>query len=478
MELRQKAIKGVKWVTFATVANNVLQFLLVIILARFLSKADFGLMALVQVVIEFSSYFIDMGFSNIIIHKQDISHRQLSSLYWLNVIAGIVIFLIIISLSPLIAAFYKSPELRPLLNLVAVTFIIIPFGQQHKTLFQKELKFEVISKIEILSRSISIITAIYMGIVGFRVYSLAAMVIINSLISTVFLLYAGLKNHKPGFIISHKELKGLYSFGLFQLGERTLNYFSGQIDTLLIGKLLGTQALGVYTVAKNLVMKPQQIINPIITRVTFPAMAKVQNDIPLLRKTYISTTNYLASINFPVHMAIAILAEPLIYYLFGPDWHAAIILVRILAIYAMLRSVFNPVGSLLLAKGRVDLGFYWVIFFTIITPPTIYIGGLLGLVDVCVAQVIVLIITFFPFYIILIKPLIEAKFWEYHKAIVQPLVLSAAASVVPFVLFSSINNYIIQIVTVSLTGLIVYYLLSMKFNRDFVNLMKNFLKFS
>lgn len=476
MELKQKAITGVKWVSFATAANNGLQFLLVVILARYLSKTDFGLMALVQVVIEFSSYFIDMGFSNIIIHKQDISHRQLSSLYWLNVITGIVIFLIIISVSPFIAGFYKSPELRPLLNIVAVTFVIIPFGQQHKTLFQKELKFEVISKIEVLSRSISIITAIYMGIVGFRVYSLAAMVIINSLTSTGLLLYAGLKNHKPGFIISHKELKGLYSFGIFQLGERTLNYFSGQIDTLLIGKLLGTQALGIYTVAKNLVMKPQQIINPIITRVSFPAMAKVQNDIPLLRRTYISTTSYLASINFPVHMAIIILAEPLIYYLFGPNWNAAIILVRILAVFAMLRSVFNPIGSLLLAKGRADLGFYWVIFFTLITIPTIYIGGLMGLIDVCYAQVILMLITFFPFYVILIKPLIKAKIWEYHSAILRPMLLSTAACIVPFLLSVCFHNFIVKITFVSLTGLIIYYLLSIRFNKEFISLMRNFMK--
>ncbi|MGE5457998.1 MAG: MOP flippase family protein, partial [Methanococcaceae archaeon] len=471
-ELKKQAISGVKWVTVATVINNGLQFLLITILARFLSKSDFGLMALVQIVIEFSSYFIDMGFSNIIIHKQNISNRQLSSLYWLNIVTGIVIFGIIFILSPLLAAFYKSPELKPLLNFVAVTFIIIPIGQQHKTLLQKEMKFDVISKIDIISRTVSIVTAIFLGIKGYGVYSLVTMVIVNSLISSGLFLFAGLKNHKPNFVLSHTDLKGLYSFGMFQLGERTLNYFAGQFDTIIIGKLLGTSALGVYTIAKNLVMKPQQIVNPIVTRVAFPMMAKVQDNLPLLRKTYISTNNYLCSINFPLHLGIFILAEPLTLLLFGKSWTAAIILVKILSIFAMLRSVYNPIGSLLLAKGRADLGFYWVVAFTIITPPTILAGGLFGLTGVCYAQVILMLITVYPFYFFLIRNLIGARFMEFEISVILPLIIAIAASLVPFLIEPYLHNYFLKIIAVSLSGIIIYVALSLKFNKDFLNILK------
>lgn len=475
MELKKKAISGVKWVTVATVVNNGLQFLLITILARFLSKSDFGLMALVQVVVEFSSYFIDMGFSNIIIHKQDISHKQLSSLYWLNILAGLIIFAVIYLLSPLLASFYNEPGLKPLLNLVGLTFIIIPLGQQHKTLLQKELKFDVISKIDIISRFISIALAIYTGVKGYGVYALAIMVLSNSIVSTLMLLYVGLKSHKPSLTFSHSELKGIYSFGVFQLGERTLNYFSGQFDTIIIGKLLGTSALGLYTVAKNLVMKPQQIINPIVTRVAFPMMAKVQDDNDLLKKTYVSTINYLSSINFPVHLAIFILAGPLTTLLFGNNWDQAIVLVKILAVFAMLRSVFNPIGSLLLAKGRADLGFYWVIAFSIVTPPAIYLGGLWGLKGVCYAQVILMVVLFYPFYLMLVKKLINAKFWEYHFAVILPLLLSVAACILPFIFEPFLNNYIAKVILVCSSGLLVYLLLSFRFNKDFINLMKSFI---
>jgi O-antigen/teichoic acid export membrane protein len=102
------------------------------------------------------------------------------------------------------------------------------------------------------------------------------MVLSNSVVSTILLLFKGMKSYKTSFIFSHTEIRNFYSFGFYQLGERTLNYFASQFDTIIIGKILCADKLGIYTVAKNLIMKPAQIINPIVTKVAFPTMAKVQ----------------------------------------------------------------------------------------------------------------------------------------------------------------------------------------------------------
>ncbi len=405
MDLKNQAIKGVKWVSVATVINSSLQFLLIVILSRFLSKSDFGLMALANVIIEFSSYFIDMGFSNLIIHKQNITHIQLSSIYWLSILTGIVIFLIIFLLSPVIAAFYKSPELNPLIKFISLTFIIIPFGQQHKMLLQKDLKFNDIAKIDVSARVIAFALAVTGGVMGLGVYALAVMVLATSIISTILYLVTGLKVHRPSFKFSHSSLKTLYSFGSFQLGEESINYFGTQFDTIIIGKILGTEALGIYTIAKNLVMRPSQIINPIVTRVTFPLMSKFQDNKDLLKKTYTSTINYLSSINFPIHLVILILAEPLINILFTKTWSQAIVIVKILALFSLVSSTFNPIGSLMLAKGRADLGFYWVIFFTMFSLPIVYAGTLLGLQGVSYSQLFLFIIVYYPFYRFIIRRL-------------------------------------------------------------------------
>ncbi len=474
MELKQKAISGVKWVTISTVVNNLLQLAFISILARLLSPTDFGLMALANVVIEFSSYFIDAGFSNIIIHKQDINRVQLSSIYWLSILTGIVIYFIIFFLSPSLSVFYNNSELEPLLKLVAITFLIIPFGQQHKSLFQKELKFDTIAIIEVVSRAVSFIIGVIAALKGLGVYALALMVLSNSLVSTIILIVKGLRNFKPAFIFSHNEIKKFYSFGFYQLGERTINYFANQFDTIIIGKLFGAGPLGVYTIAKNLVMKPAQIINPIVTKVAFPTMAKVQGDNESLKKIYLNTIRSLCSVNFPIHLGIAILAEPLTIILLGHKWYGAIILVKVLALFGMIRSTYNPVGSLILARGRADLGFFWNVFSSIIFSGIILIGSYGGLLGISFAQLVAMIVLSYPFYLMVIKKMIHAEYWEYHKTIIIPFLISLLASIIPFIFEHLIKNYVLEIIIVSLSGLIIYYLLTIRFNKVFISTIKSF----
>ena len=125
MSLKDKTIKGVKWTTFGSIILAVLQIIQLIILARLLSPSDFGLMAMVMVAIGFSNMFIDMGLSNIIIFKQNISINTLSSLYWMNIFVGCFVFLIIYLLTPYFASFYRAPDLVDLLFIVSFSFIIL-----------------------------------------------------------------------------------------------------------------------------------------------------------------------------------------------------------------------------------------------------------------------------------------------------------------------------------------------------------------
>ncbi len=164
-------------------------------------------------------------------------------------------------------------------------------------------------------------------------------------------MFKGLKEYKPSFVFKVGKIKEFLSFGAYQMGEKSINYFNSQVDTILIGKLLGMEALGIYSIAKQLIMRPAQVINPIITKVTFPTMAKVQEDTERLKKIYLKTMNYLSSINFPIYAFLFVMAPDLVPLIFGDKWYEAIVIVQILSIYGAIRST----GSLLLANW----GFYW-----------------------------------------------------------------------------------------------------------------------
>ena len=150
--LKEQVFSGIKWNGISVVAVVALQFVTLVVMAKLLSPSDFGLMGMIMVVIGFAQAFADMGISNAIIHRQDSTRLQLSSLYWLNILAGVIVFCVVCASAPLIVAFYREPRLYNLLFLTSVIFLITPFGQQFQILLQKELNFKAWQKLRLSQR--------------------------------------------------------------------------------------------------------------------------------------------------------------------------------------------------------------------------------------------------------------------------------------------------------------------------------------
>lgn len=471
MSLKQKALSGIKWTSISSIVVTIVQIVQLAILAHYLEPSDFGLMAVVTVIIGFSALFLDLGISASIIHKQDITHVQLSSLYWLNITSGLLLFLLIYNLAPFLANFYNETELIPIIQLLAMNFVISSFGNQYGLLFKKALKFNIIAKVSVLSAVVSFFIAISLAMNGYGVYALVYATLTNAIVTTCIYIFIGIKEHRPSFIFKYAEITSMLSFGMFQMGERSLNYFNSQFDTILIGKLLGVEALGIYTVAKSLSMRPAQIINPIITSVTFPVMAKVQDDTIKLKNIYLKTINYLSSVNFPIYVLIALLAEPIILTFFGEKWDDSIVILQILSLYGAIRSTGNPIGSLQLAKGRADLGFYWNLGLFAFIPLTIYIGSRWGLNGVAYSLLGLMIFLAIPNWYFMVKPLCGAEFKEYFWQILQPFIFALIGGIFAYgssLLFNIENMYFNAGFIAMVMGVLIL-ILNVLFNREFVN---------
>ncbi|RZM81180.1 colanic acid exporter [Pseudoalteromonas rubra] len=374
MSLKNNAITGVKWTTVSMLTVTILQLLQLSILARYLDPADFGLMAILMVVIGFSQAFMDMGVSSAIIHRQKITKSQLSSLYWLNILSGALLAIIIVILAPLIASFYEEARLANLLMLLSSVFLIVAFGNQYRVLCQKELLFNLMAKVEIIAAVFSFIVAVYSAYSGWGVYALVFAMLTQALTSSVLFLYVGLeKFHTPTFSYKHSELKGFYSFGLFQMGERSVNYISANIDKLLIGKLIGFQAVGFYNMAWQLIVFPTAKINPIVNKVAFPVYAKIQNDQDALNRYYSMSVKVLSLLTVPILIFLSFFSNDIVLILFGEGWEQTAILVTVLAFVGIGRALGNPGGALILALGRADVGFWWNVFWAITISITLFV---------------------------------------------------------------------------------------------------------
>ncbi len=418
MSLKEKTISGVKWTTVSTVATAVVSMAKISVLARFLDRGDFGLMALVTFILGFMNLFMDMGLTSAILHKQGISDKEYASLYWINVIFSILLFGLLILASSPIANFYNEPELKILIPLMAISIIISALGRQFMTIEQKHLNFRFIALTNIGGTVLSMGVGITLAIIGFGVYSLVYAALTQYALTNGIFFIKGMIDRGLLFHFNYKETKPFLRIGIYQVGGQAVNYFNRDLDILLIGKFFGSEVLGGYSLAKQLVQKPMMILNPIITTVASPVLSLFQNDKSELKKKYLSFLNIISTANFTAYALLALLAYPVVLIVYGPDFIHIVTVVQILSGYMYLRSLGNPVGTLLIATGKTNYGFYWNLFLLAIMPGAIFIGSQYSIEAVALSLVIVMILLFFLAWKLLIYRLIKASFNEYLYAVI------------------------------------------------------------
>jgi O-antigen/teichoic acid export membrane protein len=430
MSLRVKALKSVPWTATTTISNVVTRFIVTLAAAHTLGPFDLGLYAIVNLVLGFAYLIADAGFSQGIISKQDARPEQLSSLYWASVLFGFAICLAVCFLSPLLAMVYGQPRLLGMLLLTALNFAVAPFGQIFQALLQKNLRFPVLGRIELLVNVSSALGAIVMLYGGLGVFSLLLSQILAAALRSLLLRIAGRTLLQVRMRLSYAEIRHFVHFGMFQIGDRAINYLGSRLDQLLIGSVLGPAALGYYNMAWMLVVDPVYRINPIITSVAFPVFAQRQSDARALRHGFLVVTKLLTTANAPLLLGFAAIAPGAVPFLLGAQWMPAVPLVELLSIIAIARTVNNPVGSLVLAVGRADKSFYWtVVQFAVQVP--IYTVLLMrgGLVPATLFLCVVNWSAVFLVYIYLLRPILGSIFVRYAQAFLPPIGLALGMAV-------------------------------------------------
>ena len=217
---------------------------------------------------------------------------------------------------------------------------------------------------------------------------------------------------------NYGEVKPFLKIGVFQVGSQVVNYFNRDLDILIVGKFFGSEILGGYSLAKQLVYRPSKMINPVLTRVGAPVLAKFQDSLAKLKKNYLKLINLVASINIPIYLCILLFAPLLVKILYGNDYMEITVLVRILAASMFIRSLLNPVGSLVVATGRTDLEFYWNLFTMILTPLAIFVGSQFSIEGVALAILISMVLLFIPCWWFLIRRMIYVDLVTYLSWII------------------------------------------------------------
>ena len=407
MAQKKQALNAVRFSGASAATITAVKIIQLVILALLLAPSDFGLMGMVQIVVGFIVIVSELGMSSAVIQRRDVSDDSLSTLYWLTVMTGIAAFLLIFGLNRLIVLLFSEPKLTNILVVASLSFIIIPIGQMHKALLEKELRFDLLVRIEVAASVAGLTSAVALALSGAGVWALIGGFLISSATEAALLLAKGLPVWRPAFIFRLSSLAGYLRFGLHLTGQRMVNYVTANIDFLIIGAALGAQPLGYYVMAYNVANLPSSRLNPVMARVLFPVFSRIQDDIPRIRTGYLRMVEYSALINAPILLGLAAIAPLAVPLFLSARWMPTVLLLQILCIACLARSLNGTVGPLLLARGRTDLGFRWSLFIVCIQVPGIYVGLVVGdAIGVAVALAILQGVGLILTYLILVRTLI------------------------------------------------------------------------
>lgn len=376
--LKQQAFSSMQWTAASSTYTAVLQLIQITVLAYFLSPEEIGTMTMIMLVIWFTQAFSDGGMSPAIVHYRFVEAKVLNTIYLLNIGLGLLLYLLLNLLAVPLSVLFSQPDLPAYLPLALTGVLLHAIATQFRVFMIKELRFNLIARQEMITSTIYFVLAVYLAWMGHGVWAMVIGFIAGSLCGTVWICWHGSKLWRPGLQCTRTGLGKFLSFGKFQMGDRVLVFFNTRLDQILVGSLIGPQALGIYTIAHSFVINPVVRINQIITNVMFPVFARLQEEAPLLRQGFLKVMKTVTLINTPVLLGLMLVAPLFIPMVFDLRWHEAITVLQILSVYSLIRSTGSPGGSLQLAMGRADLGFKWNLLLLVVSLPVIFTGARLG----------------------------------------------------------------------------------------------------
>lgn len=473
-------LKGSLWTSASTITTAFIQIIRLSILAHFLEKGDFGVVAILTMILGFTNTFSELGFSTIVMHKQNITDREFSSLYWAQLLLYIAIYVIISSISPFVARFFNEPSITYLLPIAMLDLILYGVGRLYETVIQKEFKFNVLAKRSIIASLISLVVAVVLAYKGAGVFSLIISTLAQTIILNVWNLLQGMKSMPLRLYCSFKLIKPLFGMGINMTGAHMLDYMSTKIDVFIIGKMLGTETLGIYNLAKELIMKGVMLVNSIVNRVGLPLFAREQNDIISLKNNYCKLIKIISLINFPICTTIGVLGCVIVPIIYGETYLDVVPVLFVLSIWGCVSCIGNPVGNVIIATGRTDISFKYALIRLLCYIPCVYVVSTYNNIMLLSWGITILTVfsTFLSWYMQVYKT-IHLNIIQFANSFIKPLLLSLIVGSVGYIILETLAQSEKSFSMITLCGMIwclCYFSILIVIENKTVLSIKSFLK--
>lgn len=424
MSLRTELLSGVFFTAVSKYANIVVSLLVTAVLSRLLVPEQFGVVALATVVISFLTIFADVGLTATIIQYKDLKKEELNSLFSLSFYFALILSLLVFVSAGYLAKYYNEVLLQPVCQWLAVNLFFTTIAVVPNAMFYREKLFKQIairtSIVQLVGGSLAVLWAIMYA----EVYALVVGPVLSSIL-LFFISYRRFPLHFKARFSLH-SIAHTFSYSLYQFLFNIINFFSRNMDTLVIGKVLGPSVLGYYDKAYRLMSLPLQNITQVITPVLHPLLSGRSTERDYLMRSNESMGKILALIGFPMSIWLYFVAEELILLFFGPQWHAAVPAFSLLSLTVGIQLVLSSSGSFFQAAGDTRSLFICGVFSAILNVGVILWGTFYyrSIEAVALGLLFSFAVNFIQAYWLLYRKVFQANSLRFFKLMLKPLLFS------------------------------------------------------
>lgn len=423
--LKQQLFSGVFYTALAKYSGIVISLVVAGVLARLLTPDDFGIVAIATVIIAFFSIFTDMGISPAIVQNKALTEKDLSDIFSFTLWMGAGLSVLFFAASWPIAAYYESPILRTLCQLLCVNLFFASATIVPNALFFKNKEFKFIALRSFAVQVASGTAAVIAALNGAGLYAL----IISPILSSILLFIISLKRYPqhPAMTLGWGALRKIFSYSAYQFLFNVINYFSRNLDKLLMGRYMSLSQLGYYDKSYRLMMLPLQNIAYVVSPVMHPIFSEMQNDLRKLADSYRKVVRLLALIGLPLSVVLWFTAQELVLIIFGDQWQPSVPVFRILALSVGIQIVMSTSGSIFQAANATRMLFFCGLFSAALNTAAICTGifafGTTQAVAWCIC--ISFAINFIQCYHALFCLTLRTGWGAFWRSFLSPLLLSA-----------------------------------------------------
>ena len=429
---------GVRWMGSTQVAGQAIRIVMVLVLTRLLTPSEFGLVSLVMVVTGFFDRVLgDTGTTSALVRHPTLTRGLASSIFWWNLAIGACTSLAFVVLAAPIAHLLGQPDASDLVAVAGLSAFINAFGHVQRGLLRRTRRFNRLAIVNMANATGTAGCSIGFALAGWGAWALVVGSLCGSAVSVV--LAWVVSGWRPSFRFSREALGEIRGFSVNLSVQNLFGYLTFAGDRFIVGRFIGTTALGYYGLANRLLRYPLQTSAQTYREVVFPTLARLQHDDKAMLKTYRRTVNGIAIVLLPVCFTIAALADPLVRAVLGEQWIPATDVIAIMALVGALQSLTTTTGSIYLAKGRTDLSLRWQMFSGAFMMASYSIGAIWGVEGVAWGFFVGIALLTYPSFAIPLR-LIGARPRQVLGSVVPTAAVSVGAAVCGAVASRAVEN--------------------------------------